>query len=457
MGDPGDPEQPFHPAYSPLYFVHGDCVSPMLLLNISDIHFRHPICDTHMDPDRPYRTRLIQDARSRAVELGPVGAILVSGDIAYAGAPEEYDAAYEWLTDLADACGCKLEQVLVVPGNHDVDRKVVLINPSVRNVHRAIASAESHRREAELFDQFRDPETCRALFAPIGAYNVFAAKFNCQLYPPERLFWVQEVPLDDRTHLRFYGLTSTLLSGAGGHDDVRSSLYLSPLQTALDPADGIVNIVMCHHPPDWFMDNDDIEDALRGRAAIHFFGHKHRQRLHRDRDFVRFSAGAVNPDRNEVGWEPGYNIVKLQTVDRDGQRSLKVEAHLRVWQTNPDMFRAKRVRHQLRLCGVAARPVSIGTAPIASFTSESANAAIISEVADVEATMSDERTRNLVLRFWNLASSERREIALDLGIVDEQEIRQFPEAERYGRALRRAGERGLLDRLAEEIVKRERR
>jgi hypothetical protein len=76
-------------------------------------------------------------------------------------------------------------------------------------------------------------------------------------------------------------------------------------------------------------------------------------------------------------------------------------------------------------------------------------------VADVEVTMSDDRTRNLVLRFWDLASSERREIALDLGIVSEDEIRSFPEAERYGRALRRAGERGLLDKLADEIEKKE--
>jgi hypothetical protein len=54
----------------------------MLLLNVSDIHFHHPVCNTAIDPDRPFRTRLIQDARLRCQELGPVGAMLVSGDIA---------------------------------------------------------------------------------------------------------------------------------------------------------------------------------------------------------------------------------------------------------------------------------------------------------------------------------------------------------------------------------------
>ena len=437
----------------------------MLLLNVSDIHFHYPICKTDMDPDRSYRTRLIQDARDQAVKLGIIDAILVSGDIAYGGAAEEYDAAYEWLAELAGACGCKLERILVVPGNHDVDRKVVLNNLNVRNVHRAIKRAKPHRRQSELFEQFRHPETRSALFAPIGAYNAFAAKFSCQLYTPERLFWVQEIPLDDRTHLRFYGLTSTLLSGMKGRDDKRSSLYLSPLQTVLDPADGIVNVVMCHHPPDWFIDNDEIEDAVRGRAAIQFFGHRHRQRLFRERDFMRFAAAAVNPDRNELGWEPGYNIVKLEMVEKDGHRFLEVEAHLRVWQTNPDMFRAKKesqteevFRHLLPVYGLVAAPVRTDKATsVASDTSELANSTVVTGVADLEATMSDERTRNLVLRFWNLASSERREITLYLGIVNEEEIKNFPEAERYGRALRRAGERGLIDKLAEEIARRERK
>ncbi len=68
--------------------------------------------------------------------------------------------------------------------------------------------------------------------------------------------------------------------------------------------------------------------------------------------------------------------------------------------------------------------------------------------------MIDERTRNLVLRFWELASSERREIAVALGLLEDEEIR-LPEPERYGRALMRAGERGLLNSVANEIEKRE--
>jgi 3',5'-cyclic AMP phosphodiesterase CpdA len=79
----------------------------MLLLHISDIHFRAPDClNPDLDPDRPYRTRMVQDAHARTQTLGPVGAILVGGDIAFKSDPQEYQAAFAWLEELAAACGC---------------------------------------------------------------------------------------------------------------------------------------------------------------------------------------------------------------------------------------------------------------------------------------------------------------------------------------------------------------
>ena len=243
----------------------------MLLAHISDIHFRFPECNGSMDPDRAYRTLLIRDLRERAQILGNVDAILVTGDIAYHGYPEEYTAAREWLIQLAEAGGINLEAVFVVPGNHDVDHRVINGDASVRNVQGAIAGARTEKREQELRTQFMDSGASRSLLLPIQAYNDFAKEFECQLFPPEQLFWRQTIKLSNDISLCIHGLSSTLLSGAGaarGEPDSRISLYLSPLQTALDPGDNIVNLVMCHHPPDWFLDQDDVEDAMRGRALV---------------------------------------------------------------------------------------------------------------------------------------------------------------------------------------------
>lgn len=276
------------------------------------------------------------------------------------------------------------------------------------------------------------------------------------------MFWHHDLALDGLTVLRIHGLTSTLLSGFDGNNDLRRKLYLSPLQTVLDPAEGIVNVAMCHHPPDWLMDNDTVDEAFCNRATIHLFGHKHRQRIYRDRNYIRFSAGAVNPDRSEPGWEPGYNFISLSIIEVGEVRQLDIEAHLRVWQSNPDMFTAKMdsgrdpvFRHSIPISGPILRTPSANISTRTAIqTPESSSATPNGTGGDLEATMSNESMRNLVFRFWKLASSERREIAFDLGLINDADM-QLPEPERYGRALISASERGLLEKLAQEIVRRE--
>ncbi len=428
----------------------------MLLLHVSDIHFRAPDCvNPDLDPDRPYRTRMIQDARSRTETLGSVEAILVGGDIAFKGDPLEYVAAWAWLKELAVACGCPLERVFVIPGNHDVDRSVIARSPSTRNVQQAIRQALPHDRERELRTQFADPDAGRALLAPLAAYNDFAKRFNCQVYSPERMYWKQDLPLEGGMHLRIYGLTSTLLSGGGGGDDTREDLFLSPLQTVLDPVEDVGNLVLCHHPPDWFMDQDDVQDAICGRTAIHLFGHKHRQRVMQDPNYIRFAAGAVNPDRNKAGWQPSYNLIRVTVTGAGRERAMEIEAHLLEWQSNPAQYRAaltrqhdEVVRHRIAIPGRA--PVVAVAANTVAVVTAAPTVAALDPEADVEAAMSDEGTRNLVFRFWNLTISQRREIALRLGLIEEKEL-NLPEPERYGRALLRASERGLLEKLALEI------
>lgn len=123
----------------------------MLLLHISDIHFRAPDClDPDLDPDRPYSTRLVQDVRARVAEMEPVGAILIGGDIAFKGAPEEYLTAMVWIRELAAVAGCPPERIFVIPGNHDVDRAVILRRPAVRNAQAAVARASRDRQEREF-------------------------------------------------------------------------------------------------------------------------------------------------------------------------------------------------------------------------------------------------------------------------------------------------------------------
>jgi hypothetical protein len=265
------------------------------------------------------------------------------------------------------------------------------------------------------------------------------------------------LPLADGVKLRIYGLTSTILSGAGApnnKDDEPRDLYLGPHQTVLDPVDNVVNLVMCHHPPDWLHDGDQAHDDMNHRASIHLFGHKHRQRIHRDPGYVTFSAGAVNPDRQEKDWKPGYNIIRLSLgQNATGQPQLDVEAHLLEWQASPEMFRPI-IDHDSDVHRAEVRLRNIF--PALPTVASHATPATAAEPDDTEAAMGDDRARSIVVRFWSLDMSDRRDISRKLKLIEPDEV-NLPPAERFGRALLRAGERNQLDELAGEIEKRERR
>ena len=73
---------------------------------------------------------------------------------------------------------------------------------------------------------------------------------------------------------------------------------------------------------------------------------------------------------------------------------------------------------------------------------------------DTTSVMGERVYRDLQYRFWMLSSSQRRTIALALGLLGDGDM-ALPEPERYGRALIRAGQRDLLGTLASEVAKLE--
>lgn len=435
----------------------------MLILHISDIHFKSPDClDQWMDPDFPIRTRMMRDLTEQVQKLGKVGAILIGGDIAFKAAPDEYQTARVWIQQLSEISGCPKERVFVVPGNHDVDRAIIRGSVQIQNVQHAIASTALANREWKLKQQLRDETTGQLLFQAHSAYNDFAAPFGCQIWPTKP-FWHQDIPLEAGVSLRLYGLTSTLLSGREGNDDKERDLYLSPLQTVLDPTPNTLNLVLCHHPIDWLEDREAVDDALTARAAFHVFGHKHKQRLLMDPSYVRFAAAAVNPSRGERPYEPGYNLIRLEVKGTGAERCVKVEVHQRRMQDNPERFVAIHnnqgqdvftsmisVPDEVDIPAPTAVPVKMMPTTDESYAHSSGRHAI----RDAEATMGEEDTRDLLYRFWNLSSSQRREIATYLCLLRDDELK-LPEPERYGRAQIRAAEMHIMDKVAAEVAKLE--
>jgi hypothetical protein len=94
----------------------------LLLMHLSDIHFRRGRSNDPYDLDAVLRQHLADDAEQQVQTLGAVSAVLVSGDIAFSGHADEYVTARQWLTQLGERLGCESKNILTVPGNHDVQR-----------------------------------------------------------------------------------------------------------------------------------------------------------------------------------------------------------------------------------------------------------------------------------------------------------------------------------------------
>lgn len=446
----------------------------MRLLHLSDIHFEAPEClNARGDRNLPFRTRLEADLIELCMKDGvTVDAILVGGDIAYKGHPDEYRVAKDWLLRVAERCGCKPSGILTVPGNHDVDRGVCKSVP-VSNAQEAIAKERSLQdRDWQLGRQLNHEESGAALFKPLEAYNEFAAQFGCSVFPT-RTSWDRDLKLSDQVTLRVFGLTSVLISGLGDRDDSPGRLFLGDSQLVLNPQEDVINLVLCHHPPSWFSDASRADNLINARAQLQFFGHEHDQRCLRPPEFFRFLAGAVNPARDEAGWRPGYNLVDLQVVGEGLQRGVEVSARLRQFQQAPnELFlpmltqdREELWKLRLRLphmpsfaASLAAKP---GTPPKPETEIAAAVHTAIEAASDathperpMEAEMTEPSTDNLIFRFWQLSPSQMRDIALALGLMTKDDM-QAPPHERYYKALNAAKEKGLLVELAKQIEKHE--
>lgn len=420
----------------------------MLIIHLSDIHFRKTEIGTAQDPNFHLRNELVRDVQRQCALLGRPDAIVISGDIAFSGDPDEFAYASEWLAKLCNACGGSLKTVFVVPGNHDVVRESAERN-LVQLIHREIKAAADP--SDVIARQMRDPDARRLLYESLDSYNAFALQFFCDLLPPERTRAMRDLTLNDGSTLRLWGLNTAFVSS---HHDVPGSLFVDPASRQITREDGVVNFVVAHHHLSWLGQAQQLEDHLNDVAPVQLFGHVHTNRIQMSRDFMRLTASAANPDRQESSWEPGYNLIEMSVEGGPDERLLHLRAHVRVWQAAPGSFQAKMdrtasvFRHTVRLEPWQAPAVVPGT-------SDGAAAALTQAAGDVtempvEGGRAMNTLRDVGLRFYRLSFSKKSEIAGRLGLLEEEDVRQ-PDYERFRRMFIRAYDRGRLDELAEAV------
>lgn len=418
----------------------------LLLLHLSDIHF-HRASGDPFDIDGDLRNELLIDAQTVKESLGPPDAVLIGGDVAYKGAPGEYNFAKDWLSDLCRTFGRTIEIIWCVPGNHDVDRAVVDESVMLRDLH------ERLRTGAGLDEYLRDAHAKTLLFTPLAEYNKFAASFGCAI-SCDAPYWDQPFTLNDGSTLIVRGLNSTIVSDK--LDDTRDVLlgqYQVPQRQ-----DGVAHMVLCHHPPSEWIDRDLAEAALDNRAVVQLFGHKHVQKVNKSGNTLKVSAGAVHPSRTESGWRPRYNWLLVRVSGPADNRKLLVTVYPRVWdhtdRFSPDFNVCGGKTHceysldldPWRSPAPPACPSS--TDPLPASHSSPVPEQSAGESAGATTIMNADRT--LTYRFFDLPHIARIDIARSLGLYKDED-EGIPDSELFSRLIKRASSENKLPDLWDGI------
>lgn len=412
------------------------------LLHLSDIHFRG--YKPPWDDDEDQRNELIIDVRRLVDEGGPVDGILIGGDIAFGGKPDEYVKAGDWLARLIDASRCPESAIWMVPGNHDVDRRTVEDSEIISAFYEAMRACPIEEITLTLRRRLYDDPAAATLVEHLGAYNEFARRRGCAVRAVGP-HWQDRLEFDGEPML-LWGLNSVICSDKTdcGPPWGAPTQFLG-LQQARIPRDGKVRIAICHHPPAWLRDWSLIENYM-ARAHVVLFGHMHTAAIDQDHPGapIHVHAGAVGPDQGD-SWVPSYNLL---TLELDGDR-LGVAVESRVWNAEETCFAPASG-------GVDRRHVDLHE-PSASTVGEPIDEAVPPALAtplvdaSIEARAMSEapgRLRELVFRYLSLPVTRRLEIAEKLGVLDGVAIGDgdpFPEI------LLRVRDRDLIRQLAKEL------
>ncbi len=434
----------------------------LVFIHLSDIHF-HRERNSMFDIDSGLRNELVLDVNEIARELGHVNGVLISGDIAFSGKISEYDDASTWIARLCDQAGCPAENVWVVPGNHDVDRATIQASAIIQNIHSDLRPKDSAYVDAGLKKWLSDPQAKDLMFSPIENYNTFAQRFGCQSNSSE-VYWQQELKLNDGSSLRIRGINSALASGPTDNQEDRK-LVVGGFQSNLLREPGVAYLVMCHHPADWILDADNMIDGLDANAAIQLFGHKHRQRFQEvGNKGVRIVAGAVQPTRSEVGWQPRYNILAIDVETDNDNRNLRLMAWPRLWrddlrrftadaETDGAIFRTFKLALGSWKGPIASRKELSSQQQINVDTNTQAPADYtVPEQNGHQAVMNAEEgrfvdiERRLMYRFFGLSYAQIVKIAARLDLLSDEDA-GAKDAERFQRFYKRARERQQLAEL----------
>lgn len=360
------------------------------------------------DFDTDLRRELERDLARVVRDTGPFRGFVVTGDVAFSGASDEYSRAAEWLASIAAITGCRESDIWMVPGNHDVMRSVVAESRTIQEFHSRLRQCDLGEIDSLLYEYLvADKAGGEAYLSPLENYAAFATRYECSI-SADHPFWDREIDIGESGYrLRMHGITSPLISDALDDFDA-ARMIAGSAQAMVRREPGTIVMTLSHHPPFWMRDGEAITDLLRTRAQIQLWGHSHLQRARVLDGNLHLFAGAVHPQRDEPDWEPRYNVLTIEVDDTAAQASVTLDA--RIWKRQEARF-APDFDPDGERYRVFPLPVEPHIVPMQEETPATV------EALETPRPLHDAR-RSLAFHFSSLPYQRRLSVARELNLLD---------------------------------------
>jgi predicted phosphodiesterase len=328
-------------------------------LHISDWHQQAP------DHDRSHvGAKLMEDIKrcmAAHPELSEIDFVVFSGDVANSGKEEEYEQALGHLfMPLKEATGLGdvfWERLLVVPGNHDLDRQMIE-ETNDEELRDPLGKAESQMEKREAINRYLtvdgDPmkmAKLMLLLRPFKNFRNFITEYVTgqldELNKREPGYYQIRRIQKGGKRIGLVGFNSALLSyrnkDARGRTNDYGHLVIGepPIEKALGEIEGDhIRIAVMHHPISWLtdFDRDFVEERLYDKCHFVLHGHQHLPRVHvigsTIGNTVNIPAGTVYNRRLEGNprYTNSYNFAHLDFGTRHGT------VYLRRWDERRDRW-----------------------------------------------------------------------------------------------------------------------
>lgn len=299
---------------------------PIRILHLSDIHFRS---GRAWDAD-PVLRKLVKRVRDD-VQSGLVPDLVAfTGDLAFSGAADQYETATGWLQDqLWPVLGPDLphDRLLIVPGNHDVDREKVR-RGSRHTQQELLEKANQH----EIASVLQHDDDRADMLARHAAWSAFVETW---FGTPRPFCWSQRDLAIRGTRLHIAELNSAWMS-CSDQDYGRLLLGRYQLNQAVQTAqaeDADWRLVLMHHPWSYLaeFDQDEARAIVHQHADLVLRGHLHKPASERivppdpTRSCLELAAGSIYEDSE---YPNAFQWIELAP----GARHVRV--HFRAWLHN---------------------------------------------------------------------------------------------------------------------------